>query len=83
MAGKIQKWGNSLALRIPKSYAEALGLDEGADVKIKIVKDKLIVSRRKKQDLKLTDLLSGITDRNLHKEVIYNKLTAKDKGENL
>jgi antitoxin MazE len=83
MAGKIQKWGNSLAFRIPKSYAEALELNEGANVKIKIVKDKLIISKKKKQELKLSDLLSGITDKNLHKEVLYTKPSAKDKEENL
>lgn len=73
MASKIQKWGNSLALRIPKSYAEALEFNEGASVKIKIVKDKLIISRKKKQDIKLNELLSGINDKNLHKEVLYTK----------
>lgn len=73
MAGKIQKWGNSLALRIPKSYAEALEFNEGTNVKIKIVKNKLIISRKKKQDIKLNDLLSGINDENLHKEVLYTK----------
>ncbi|MCX6165625.1 MAG: AbrB/MazE/SpoVT family DNA-binding domain-containing protein [Ignavibacteriae bacterium] len=78
MASKIQKWGNSLALRIPKSYAEALELNEGASVKIKIVKNKLVVSRKKKQDMKLNDLLSGITDKNLHKEIIYFKPSAKE-----
>lgn len=78
MASKLQKWGNSLALRIPKTYAEALKLDEGACVKIKIVKDKLIISKKKKQDIKLNDLLSGITDKNLHKEVVYTKPSEKE-----
>lgn len=73
MAGKIQKWGNSLALRIPKSYAEALEFNEGTNVKIKIMKDKLIITKKKKQDLKLNDLLSGINNKNLHKEVLYTK----------
>jgi len=77
MSSKIQKWGNSLALRIPKSYAEALELNEGASVKIKIVKDKLIVSKKKKPDLKLNDLLSCINDKNLHKEVVYTKPSAR------
>ena len=78
MAGKIQKWGNSLALRIPKSYAEALEFNEGAGVKIKIVKDKLIISRKKKQDIKLNDLLSGVNDKNLHKEVVYTKPAVRE-----
>ena len=78
MSSKIQKWGNSLALRIPKSYAETLELKEGAGVKIKIVKDKLIISKKKKQEIKLNDLLSGINDKNLHKEFVYTKPSAKE-----
>jgi antitoxin MazE len=78
MASKIQKWGNSLAIRIPKSYADALKLNEGTDVKIKIIKDKLIISRKKRQDLKLTNLLAGVSEKNLHKEIIFGKLLDKE-----
>ena len=60
MAAKIQKWGNSLAIRVPKTYADALGLTEGTDIKIKIIKDKLIISRKKRQEIKLSELLSKV-----------------------
>ncbi len=78
MAAKIQKWGNSLAIRVPKTYADALGLTEGTDVKIKIIKDKLIVSRKKKQEIKLSELLSKVTDKNLHKEIFFSKPIIKE-----
>jgi len=78
MPTKIQKWGNSLAVRIPKVYADALKLKEGTDIKIKITKDKLIISKKKKQDLKLNDLLSKVSEKNLHKEVIFGKLPDKE-----
>jgi antitoxin MazE len=78
MAAKIQKWGNSLAIRIPKSYADALKLNEGTGVKIKIIKGKLIISRKKRQELKLFDLLSGVSEKNLHKEVVFGKLLDKE-----
>lgn len=78
MSGKIQKWGNSLAIRIPKTYAEALELSEGASIKMKIMKDKLVISRRKKQDIKLNELLSGINEKNTHKEVVYQKPVLKE-----
>ena len=78
MASKIQKWGNSLAIRVPKTYADALGLKEGTDVKIKIIKDKLIVSRKKKQEIKLSELLSKVTDKNLHKEISFAKPSVKE-----
>lgn len=81
MISKIQKWGNSLALRIPKSYAEDLKFEEGTDIKIKIIKNKLVVTRKKKKNLEIHSLLSGITEKNLHKEVIYPKPSEKGINE--
>jgi antitoxin MazE len=78
MSTKIQKWGNSLAIRIPKSYAEALKFDEGSDVKFKIIKDKLVISKKKKSEYKLGDLLVKISDKNLHKEIVFEKIPVKE-----
>ena len=78
MATKLQKWGNSLGLRIPKSYAEALKMSEGSTVKLKIVKDKLVISKKKKQGVKLSDLLIKITEKNLHKEVFLGNPQDKE-----
>jgi antitoxin MazE len=33
---KVAKWGNSLAVRIPASVAEALALKEGDDVQVHV-----------------------------------------------
>ncbi|MBR8831434.1 MAG: AbrB/MazE/SpoVT family DNA-binding domain-containing protein [Chlorogloea purpurea SAG 13.99] len=38
----VQKWGNSLALRIPKSFAREIGLSQDRLVKLTLVEDKLI-----------------------------------------
>jgi len=46
---KIQKWGNSLALRIPKSYAEDIKLHKGAVVDIREAEGKLIINQQKKK----------------------------------
>jgi antitoxin MazE len=81
MSTKIQKWGNSLAVRIPKTYVDALKIEEGTDVKMKIVKNKLIVSKKKRQEIKLRELLNKVSDKNLHKEVVFSKL--RDKEVNL
>jgi antitoxin MazE len=78
MSTKIQKWGNSLAIRIPKSYAEALKFDEGSEVKFKIIKDKLVISKKKKLEFKLSDLLAKISDKNLHKEIVFEKILVKE-----
>lgn len=65
MKTRVQKWGNSLALRIPKSFAAEAGLYADAAVKLSLVKGKLIVQRIAPQPLTLEQLLSGVTDENL------------------
>ena len=43
MASKLQKWGNSLALRIPKPFADSIGFEEETEVENHIKDSKLIV----------------------------------------
>jgi antitoxin MazE len=73
MITKIQKWGNSLALRIPKSIAKTIKIEEGSDVKIKVEKNKIVISRKKNQTYKLKELLSLVTNENLHNENGFSK----------
>lgn len=65
MQARIQKWGNSLALRIPKSFATDAGLTADQAVELSVVKGKLVVERVSPQPLALEELLRGITDENL------------------
>lgn len=68
MKTRVQKWGNSLALRIPKSFAVEAGLREGAPVDMSLVKGKLVVQPVRPESLTLDELLRGVTDENLHAE---------------
>ncbi len=79
MITKIQKWGNSLALRIPKSIAKTIKIEEGSDVKIKVEKNKIVISRKKNQTYKLKELLSLVTNENLHNEYGFKKSHSKEK----
>jgi antitoxin MazE len=65
MKTRVQKWGNSLALRIPKSFAEEAGLHADAAVELSLVKGKLVVQPIRPQPLTLKELLRGVTDENL------------------
>jgi antitoxin MazE len=69
MKTRVQKWGNSLALRIPKSFALEAGLDQGAEVDVALVAGKLIVTPLFTPAFTLTQLLAGITDDNRHAEL--------------
>jgi antitoxin MazE len=65
MKTRVQKWGNSLALRIPKSFAEEAGLYADAAVEMSLADGKLVVQPLTPQPLTLEELLRGITDENL------------------
>lgn len=65
MKTRVQKWGNSLALRIPKSFAEEAGLQADAAVELSLVEGRLMVQPLTPQPLTLEELLRGVTDENL------------------
>jgi antitoxin MazE len=69
MQSKVQRWGNSLALRIPKAFAQDLGLNEDSPVEISVTGRDLVVSPRPSRPFTLEQLLEGITDENLHDEI--------------
>jgi antitoxin MazE len=66
---RIQKWGNSLAVRIPKSFAAETHLEHGALVDIALVDGKLLVTPLPPPAVTLEELLQGVTPENLHREV--------------
>ena len=68
MRTRVQKWGNSLALRIPKSFAAEVGLSENLAVDLSIREGKLVIQPHSEKPLSLDSLLAGITDENLHGE---------------
>ncbi|HEY3230401.1 MAG TPA: AbrB/MazE/SpoVT family DNA-binding domain-containing protein [Roseiflexaceae bacterium] len=69
MRTRIQKWGNSLAVRIPKSFAVEVGIDQDSDVELTLVEGKLVVIPMPSEPLTLDMLLAGITDQNIHQEL--------------
>lgn len=65
----VQKWGNSLALRIPKSFASEVGLQKEALVEISLVDGKLVITPVTKPRPTLKQLLAQVTEDNLHHEI--------------
>lgn len=72
---QIQKWGNSLGIRIPKALAIKLGLEEGTEIDLDIEEDKLIIKRKQ---ISLNELLSQITPDNIHNEVDTGEIRGKE-----
>lgn len=67
MKAVVQKWGNSLALRIPKSVAEEIEMREGGQVELRLLRGGLLV-RPMRQKYKLSELLKEMTPGNRHGE---------------
>ena len=69
MHGKIQKWGNSLGLRIPKPFAEEVGFREQGEVELTLVKGALVVRPLRMPSFTLEGLLAEVTSENRHDEI--------------
>ncbi len=67
---QIQKWGNSLAFRIPRAFAKEANISQGTTVDIGVKEGNLIIASLKKKT-SLKDLLAKITDSNIHREVDF------------
>jgi len=69
MIAKIQKWGNSLAVRIPRSVAEDTELSSGSAVNMAYRDGQIIIAPVRRQRYCLNDLLKRVTSRNRHNEI--------------
>jgi antitoxin MazE len=69
MLTRIQKWGNSLGLRIPKSFAADLEVEAGSTVDIRVENGELVIRPVRRRQYDLRELLSGVNARNLHGEI--------------
>lgn len=71
----VQKWGNSLGIRIPKPYVKELDLHNGSTVEITEDNGFIIIKPKK---LILTDLFDQINEDNIHEEVDTVSSTGKE-----
>ena len=69
MLAKAQKWGNSLAVRLPKSVAEECGIEADSPVEIVREDNLIIIKPVRKKGISLDSLLAGVTKDNVHTEV--------------
>lgn len=69
METRVQKWGNSLAIRIPRPFAQETGLEQNSLVTITISEGKLVLEPVDKSRYSLERLLAQISADNVHGEV--------------
>jgi antitoxin MazE len=63
----IQKWGNSLGLRIPSEVVKKMGLKSGDEVSCDLEGDTIVIHIQKPK-YSLDKLLDGVTEENSHEE---------------
>jgi len=68
MITKIQKWGNSLAVRIPRSVALDTHLSSGNAVDLAVQDGRIVIAPARRPRFRLDELLRGVTARNRHGE---------------
>ncbi|HNR68932.1 MAG TPA: AbrB/MazE/SpoVT family DNA-binding domain-containing protein [bacterium] len=78
METKIKKWGNSLAVRLPKAFAEQTGIENGSDVQISIQDGKIILIPVKDRAKLLDVLLEKIDESTIQGEVNFGKPVGKE-----
>lgn len=72
MTTKVQRWGNSLAVRLPKVILDDLNIKEGSDINISVENNAIKIIPIKKKPT-LEELMSKITPENKHDEVNWGK----------
>ena len=78
MKTQVQKWGNSLAVRIPKAFATDLGLDQDSTIDLTLEEGCLVLKPTARPKYELKSLLSQVTEDNRHDEYDFGGPTGSE-----
>jgi antitoxin MazE len=78
MKATIRKWGNSLAVRIPKAISEDADMREGAEIELFRTEEGLLLKPRRKPRYRLSELVEGITRKNVHPETVWGSSAGRE-----
>ena len=74
---RVTRWGNSLAVRIPKALAEQTQIEAGSEVELSVA-DGALTIRRRAPTYRLEELLARVTPENRHDEVDWGEPQGKE-----
>lgn len=77
MKAQLVRWGNSLAVRIPKPIVEQAGLDEGEELNVSARAGRIAIEKTRTK-LTLKKLLEGIRPDNVHGEQDWGPPVGKE-----
>lgn len=78
MRVRVRKWGNSLALRIPKPFAVEIGMAEGGEVELATTDGSLVAVPVAPRRYTLGSLLARVTAANRHDEEDYGERAGRE-----
>lgn len=78
MRTQIQKWGNSLAIRIPKVFADAAHWQQNSPVEMSIVDGMLVIKPVSEIEYTLEAMLAAVTPENIQQEVDWGEVVGKE-----
>ena len=73
MKTQVSRWGNSLAIRIPKPVVTAAKLKAGDDLELDVEGPGSVKLQKPEKKVTLKDLVGGINPENLHGEVDWSE----------
>jgi antitoxin MazE len=69
MISRVLKWGNSLSVRLPSSFAKELNLNENSPINIIAENKKILISPVISKEYKLEEMVAQINEKNIHSEI--------------
>ncbi len=78
MKTTVQQWGNSLALRVPKAFAQQTRIKKGSLVRLTVEKGRMLVTPLEHEKLSLKKLLAKVTPENIHPETDWGPPVGKE-----
>ena len=74
----VQQWGNSLALRIPKAFAQQTSIRKGSAINLSVENGRMVMKPIRPRKYSLKELVSKITPQNRHPETDWGKPMGKE-----
>ncbi len=78
MKTRVQQWGNSLALRIPKAFAEQASIKKGTSISLTVHNGQIVLKPLRRWKYSLRELVSQITPQNRHREMDWGQPAGKE-----
>ncbi len=75
---KLQKWGNSLGIRLPSNILKEMNLKINDLIKLEKVEDKIIISKSNNRKISLRDRFKNYEGENLAKEFSWDSPRGKE-----